>query len=50
MFLLRVVLNILVRYASPTGLMCFKYLILVCQDLVGCYFCFVLLPLGPENW
>ena len=23
---------------------------LVCQDLVGCYFYFVLLPLGPELW
>ena len=20
------------------------------QDLVSCYFCFVLLPLGPEKW
>ena len=23
---------------------------LVCQDLVSCYFYFVLLPLGPELW
>ena len=47
MFLLRVVLNILVRNASPIGPMCFS---LVYQDLVSCYFCFVLLPLGPEKW
>ena len=23
---------------------------LICQDLVSCYFYFVLLPLGPEVW
>ena len=49
MFLLRAVLNILVRNASPRGPMCFRCLILFCQELVGCYFCFVLLHLGPEK-
>ena len=28
----------------------FRCLILVYQDLVSCYFCFVLLPLGHEKW
>ena len=50
MFLLRAVLNILVRNASPRGLMCLGACYLVCQDLVNCYFYFVLLPLGPELW
>ena len=50
MFLLRAVLNILVRNASPRGPMCFRYLILVYQDLVSCYICFVLFLLGPEKW
>ena len=41
-------LNILVRNASPRGHMCFRCLIF---SLSGpCYFCFVLLPLGPEKW
>ena len=48
MFLLRAVLNILVRNASSRGPMCFRCLTLVYQDLVSCYFCFVFLPLGPE--
>ena len=39
MFLLRAVLNILMRNASPRGAMCFR---LICQDLVNCYFYFVL--------
>ena len=47
MFLLRAVLNKLVRNASPRGPMCFRFLI--CQDLVNCYFYFVLKPLGPEK-
>ena len=47
MFLLIVVLNILVRNASPRGPMCFRCLIF---SLSSCYFCFVLLPLGPEKW
>ena len=38
--------NILVRNESPREPMCFRYLIFSCQDLVSCYFCFVLLPLG----
>ena len=50
MFLLRAVLNMLVRNASPTGPMCFRCLLFSLQDLVSCYFCFVLLPLGPEKW
>ena len=37
-----------VRNASPRVPMCFRAL--VCQDLVSCYFCFVLLPLGSEKW
>ena len=48
MFLLRANLNILVRTASPRGPMCFRFY-LVYQDIVSCYFCFVLLPLGPEK-
>ena len=36
MLVLRAVFNMLVRNAS--------------QDLVSCYFYFVLLPLGPELW
>ena len=40
MLLLRAVLNILVRKASPRGPMCFRRLIF--------YLSFVLLPLGPE--
>ena len=50
MFLLRAVLNILLRYASPRGPMCLGPCYLFYQDLVSCYFCFVLLPLGPEKW
>ena len=42
MLVLRAVLNILVRNASPRGPMCFRCLILFCQDLVNCYFYFVL--------
>ena len=42
MFLFRAVLNILVRNASPRGLMCFRCLILIFQNLVNCYFYFVL--------
>ena len=40
MFLLRAVLNILVRNASPRGPICFRCLIF--KDLVNCYFSFVL--------
>ena len=49
MFLLRAVLNILVRNASPRGPMCFRCLIFSLSG-VSCYFCLVLLPLGPEKW
>ena len=42
MFLLRAVLNILVKNASPRGPMCLRALYLICQDLVNCYFYFVL--------
>ena len=43
MFLIRTVLNILVRNASPRGSMCFRCLIFnLSQDLVNCYFYFVL--------
>ena len=49
MFLLREVLNILVRIASPSGTMCFRCLMfLICRDRVSCYIYFVLLPFGPE--
>ena len=41
MFLLRAVLNILVRNASPRGPMCFRCLIFNLRDLVNCYFYFV---------
>ena len=40
--MLRAVLNILVRNAGLRGPMCFRCLILICQDLVNCYFYFVL--------
>ena len=50
MFLLRAVLNILVRNASPRGPMFLGAWYLVYQDLVSCYFCFVLLPIGHEKW
>ena len=46
MLLLRAVLNILVRNASPRRPMCFGACYLICQDLVNCYFYFV----GPEKW
>ena len=48
MLVLRGVFNMLVRNASPRRHMCFRRLIF--QDLVSCYFCFVLLPLGPQKW
>ena len=44
MLLLRAVKNILVRNASALGA-----LYLVSQDLVNCYFCFVLLPLDLRS-
>ena len=45
---LREVFNMIVRNASPRGPMCLGALCLVCQDLLSCYFFFVLLPLGLE--
>ena len=42
MFLLRAVLNILVRNASPREPVCFSGLIFNLSDLVNCYFYFVL--------
>ena len=50
MLLLRSVLNILVRNASPKGPMCFMYLIFSLSGPCELLFCFVLLPLGPELW
>ena len=32
------------------GLHVLGALCLVCHDPVSCYYCFVLLPLGPELW
>ena len=45
MLVLRSVFTMLVRNANQCvlGASC-----LICQDLVNCYFYFVLLPLGPE--
>ena len=51
MFLLRAVLNILVRNASPRGPMCFRCLIFSLSGPCELLFShFVLLPLGPEKW
>ena len=50
MLVLRAVFNMLMRNASPRGPMCLGARCLICQDLVSCYFYFVLLPLGPELW
>ena len=50
MLVLRAVFNMIVGNASPRGPMCFRFLMLSCQDLVSCYFYFVLLALGPELW
>ena len=47
---LRAVFNMLLRNASPRGSMCFRCLCLICQELVSCYFYFVLLPIGPALW
>ena len=50
MFLLRAVLNILVRNAIPRRSMCFSCLIFSLSGPCELLFCFVLLPLGPEKW
>ena len=47
MFLLRAVLNILVRNASP---MCFRCLIFSLSGPCELLFFLCLLPLGPEKW
>ena len=47
MLVLRAVFNMLMRNAST---MCLGASCLVCQDLVSCYFYFVVLPLVPELW
>ena len=47
LFLLRVVLNILVRNASPRGSMCFRCMIF---SLSGPCELFVFLPLGHKKW
>ena len=50
MFLLRAVLSILVRNASPRGLVCFRCLIFNLSGPCELFLCFVLLPLGPDKW
>ena len=50
MLLLRAVLNILVRNASPRGPMCFRCLMFSLSGLCELLFYFVLLPLGHELW
>ena len=49
MLVLRAVFNLLVRNAIPRGRVLGAYC-LICQDLVSCYFYFVLLPIGHELW
>ena len=49
MFLLRAVLNILVRNASPRGPMCFRCLIFNLSGPCELLFFLVLLPLGHEK-
>ena len=49
MFLLRAVLNILVRNASPRGLLCFRCMIFSLSGPCELLFYFALLPLGPEK-
>ena len=50
MFLLRAVLNILVRNVSQREPMCFRCLIFSLSGPCVFYFCLVSLPLGPEKW
>ena len=49
-FLLRTVLNILVRNASPRGFMCFRCLIFSLSVPCELLFLLCLLSLGPERW
>ena len=48
--LLRAVLNMLVRNASPRGSMRFRCLVFSLSGPSVCYFCFALLLLGHELW
>ena len=50
MFLLRTVLNILVRNPTPRGPMCFRYLIFVFSGPCELVFLLCLMTLGPEKW
>ena len=50
MLLFSDVLYMLVRYASPSGPMCLRCLMLALSGPVSCCFCFVLLPLGLVLW
>ena len=50
MMVLRAVFNMIVKNASLRGLCILGACCLVYQDLVSCYFHFVLLRLGPEPW
>ena len=50
MLVLRASFYMLVMNASPRGLMCLGARCLVYQNIVSCYFHFVLFPLEPELW
>ena len=50
MLMLRAVLNLLVRNASPRRPICFKSLMFSLTGQCDIVFDFVLLPLGPELW
>ena len=50
MLVLRVVLTCSWGMRVQKGLCVLGAWCLICQDLVSCYFYFVLLPLGPELW
>ena len=50
MLLFSDMLYMLVRYASPSGPMCLRCLMLTLSDPVELLFCFVLLLLGLVLW
>ena len=50
MLVLRALFNMLVRMRVQEGLCVLGARCLFCQDLVSCYFHFVLLSLGLELW
>ena len=50
MLVLRVVVNMLVRNASPRGPMCFRSLVFSLSGPCDLLFSFVLLPLGHGLW